>query len=76
MNSAEDAAKLKRNQVRVATDSGPEIFALDACEDQKNRGSVFQNQILHARVLATDHTAVADGLPTGRLTTFGNVRST
>lgn len=32
MNSAEDLAKLKRNQVRVASDLGHEILALGGSE--------------------------------------------
>lgn len=46
MNGAGDSAKLKRNQVRVASDLGPEILALCGPERVQitNHRSFFESQ--------------------------------
>lgn len=61
MTSAEDAAKLKRNQVRVASDLGPEILRLlwvDLCERKiiHSRDHFWNRNIRCMRVCALPRT--------------------
>lgn len=45
MNSAEDSAKLKRNQVRVESDLGPEILGLGVDLSEKCHRSFFNHEL-------------------------------